>query len=72
VRLRSVAEMRGQDPEDALLALLNQPLTDAEVEDELIAELGASVENHAAEHSMTIEKYRAKALVKRQDQRESR
>lgn len=66
-RVRSVAEMRGQDPEDALIALLNQALAEAEAEDELVAELRASVEDHAAGRSITIEEYRAKALARRQE-----
>ena len=65
-RVRSVAEMRGQDPEDALTALLNQALAEAEAEDELVAELRASVEDHAAGRSMTIEEYRAKMIARRQ------
>ncbi len=66
-RVRSVAEMRGQDPEDALIALLNQALAEAEAEAELVAELRASVEDHAAGRSITIEEYRAKALARRQE-----
>lgn len=62
-RVRSVAEMRGQDPEDALIVLLNQALADAEAEDELVAELRASVEDHAAGRSMTLEELRARILA---------
>ena len=65
-RVRSVAEMRGQDPEDALIALLDQALAEAEAEEELVAELRASVEDHAAGRSMTIEEYRSRALARRQ------
>jgi predicted transcriptional regulator len=65
-RVRSVAEMSGQDPEDALIALLNQALAEAEAESEMLAELRASVEDHDAGRSMTIEEYRVKALARRQ------
>ena len=43
--------------------------TQAEAEEELVAELRASVEDHAAGRSMTIEEYRSGALARRQDQR---
>jgi len=66
-RIRSVAETRGQDPEDALIALLNRALADAEAEDELVAELRASVEDHAAGRSMTLEELRARLHVHRQE-----
>ncbi len=71
-RVRSVAEMRGQDPEDALLALLDQALAEAEAEEELVAELRASVEDHAAGRSMTIDEYRAKTLARRQERDKQR
>ncbi len=71
-RVRSVAEMRGQDPEDALIALLDQALAEAEAEEELVAELRASVEDHAAGRSMTIEEYRAKTLARRQERDKQR
>jgi len=67
-RIRSVAEMRGQDPEDALIVLLNRALADAEAEDELVAELRASVEDHAAGRSMTLEELRVRLLTHRQEQ----
>ncbi len=66
-RVRSVAEMNGQDPEDALLALLNQALAKAEAETEMLAALRASEEDHDAGRSMTIEEYRVKALARRQE-----
>ena len=64
-RARSLAEERGQDPEEALIALLDQALAQAESEAEMLAELRASVEDHAAGRSMTIEEYREKALARR-------
>jgi len=64
-RVRSIAELSEQDPEDALIALLNQALTEAEVETEMLAELRASVKDHDAGRSMTIEEYRVKALARR-------
>ncbi len=67
-RVRSVAEMRGQDPEDALIALLDQALAAAEAEEELVAELRASVEDHAAGRSMTLEELRVRLLTRRQEQ----
>lgn len=66
-RLRSIAEQRGQAPEEALIALLKQALAEAEADTEMLAELRASVEDHAAGRSMTIEEYRVKALVRRQE-----
>jgi len=66
-RVRSVAEMRGQDPEDVLIALLNQALAEAEVEAKLVAELRASVEDHAAGRSMTLEELRSRLLARRQE-----
>jgi hypothetical protein len=66
-RVRSVAELNGQDPEDALIALLNQALTEAEAEAELAAELRASVEDHAAGRSMTLEELRLRLLAHRQE-----
>ena len=71
-RVRSVAEMRGQDPEDALIVLLDQALAEAEAEEELVAELRASVEDHAAGRSMMIEEYRAKTLARRQERDKQR
>ena len=67
-RVRSVAEMRGQDPEDALIALLDQALAEAEAEEELVAELRASVEDHAAGRSMTLEELRVRLLGHYQEQ----
>ena len=65
-RVRSVAEGRGSDPEETLIALLNQALAMAEVEAEMLAGLRASEEDHDAGRSMTIEEYRAEALARRQ------
>ena len=66
-RIRSVAELRGQDPEDALIALLDQALAEAEAEAELMAELRESVEDHAAGRSMTLEELRSSLLARRQE-----
>lgn len=64
-RVKSVAEGRGSDPEETLIALLDQALTMAEAE--MLAGLRASVGDHDAGRSMTIEEYRAKALARRQE-----
>ncbi len=66
-RVRSVAEVLGSDPEEILIALLNQALTQAEAEAEMLAGLRASEEDHDAGRSMTIEEYRARALARRQE-----
>jgi predicted transcriptional regulator len=71
-RVRSVAEMRGQGPEDALIALLGQALAEAERDAQLTAELHASVEDHADGRSMTIEEYRTQAIARRQKRDVSR
>ncbi len=65
-RVCFVAEMRGQAPEETLMVLLNRALTDAKAEGELVAELRASVEDHAAGRSMTIDEYRTAKLARRQ------
>lgn len=64
-RVKSVAEGRGSDPEETLISLLDQALTMAEAE--MLAGLRASVGDHDAGRSMTIEEYRAKALARRQE-----
>jgi len=66
--VRSVAELRGQDPEEALIILLNQAL--AEADEKMAAELRASVEGHAAGRSIAIEEYRAEAIIRRQQRDE--
>lgn len=65
-RLRTIAQQRGADPEEILLALLNPALADAEEQQTLLAELQASADDHDAGRSMTIEEYRAKAMLRRQ------
>ena len=66
-RVRSVAEGRGLDPEETLITLLDQALTVAEAETEMLAALRASEEDHDAGRGMTIEEYRVKALARRQE-----
>jgi hypothetical protein len=75
-RVRSVAEMRGQDPEDALIALLNQALADAEADlappvmsdtetQQVLAALQASVEDYAAGRWISLEDYEAEVGAER-------
>lgn len=66
-RVKSVTEGRGSDPEETLISLLDQALTMAEAEAEMLAGLRASVGDHDAGRSMTIEEYRAKALAGRRE-----
>ena len=66
-RVKSVAEGRGSDPEETSISLLDQALTMAEAEAEMLAGLRASVGDHDAGRSMTIEEYRAKALARRRE-----
>lgn len=66
-RLRAVAGLRGQAPEEALDALLDQALTEAEAEAEMIrAELQASVDDFAAGRSLSIEELRERLRLRRQ------
>ncbi|MDQ2688229.1 MAG: hypothetical protein M3Y28_10220 [Armatimonadota bacterium] len=66
-RLRTVAGLRGQPPQEALNTLLDQALTEAEAETEMIrAELQASVDDFAAGRSMSIEELRDRLQARRQ------
>lgn len=65
-RLRTIAQQRGADPEETLLALLSPALASAEEQETLLAELQESADDHDAGRSMTIEEYRAKTLLRRQ------
>lgn len=64
-RLRAVAGLRGQAPEEALNTLLDRALTDAEAE-AIRAELQASVDDFAAGRSMTLNEVRASLRTRRQ------
>ncbi len=64
-RLRAFAGMRGLEPEQALLALLYRALVKAE-EEEIVAELRASEEDHEARRSMTVEEYKVRMRARRQ------
>lgn len=64
-RLRAVAGLRGQAPEEVLNTLLDQALTDAEAE-AIRAELQASVDDFAAGRSMTLNEVRASLRTRRQ------
>lgn len=66
-RLRAVAGLRGQAPEEALNTLLDHALTDAEAEAETIrAELQASVDDFAAGRSVSVEELRNRLRSRRQ------
>ncbi len=75
-RVRSVAEQSGQDPEDALIALLNQALADAEADlaplvmdeeekQQVVAALQRSEEDYAAGRWISLEDYEARIAEKR-------
>ena len=75
-RVRSVAELSGQDPEDALIALLNQALADAEADlaplamsdeekQQVLTALQRSEEDYAAGRWISLEDYEAKIAEKR-------
>ena len=68
--LHSVAAQRGLPPEKTIEMLLTEAQAaasyDKAEEDNILAELQASVDDHAAGRSMTIDEYRAKALARRQ------
>ena len=74
-RVRSVAEMSGQDPEDALIALLNQALAGAdyaaivmteEETEQVSAALRRSEEDYATGRWISLEDYEAKTKERRQ------
>ncbi len=68
--LNSVAAQRGLPLDKTLNMVLTEAQAAAEYDDlddgQIIAELQASVDDHAAGRSMTIDEYRAKALARRQ------
>ncbi len=68
--LRSVSAQRGLPPEKTIEMVLAEAQAAAEInlfnDDEILAELQASVDDHAAGRSMTIDEYRTKALTRRQ------
>lgn len=75
-RVRSVAELSGQDPEDALIALLNQALADAEADlaplimdeeekEQVVAALRKSEEDYTAGRWISLEDYEARIAEKR-------
>ena len=68
--LNSVAAQRGLPLEKTLKMVLVEAQAAAEYDhfddDKILAELQASVDDHAAGRSMTIDEYRAKALARRQ------
>ena len=67
--LNSVAAQRGLPLEKTLemvLAEAQAAYHDHLDDDAILAELQASVDDHAAGRSMTIDEYRAKALARRQ------
>lgn len=64
-RLRTVAVLRGQPPQEALNTLLDQALTEAEAET-IRRELQASVDDFAAGRSMSIEEFRDQLRMRRQ------
>lgn len=57
--LRVVAARRGLTPEQAVETLLME-------QEQMIAELRASEEDHEAGRSMTIDEYKARAMARRQ------
>lgn len=74
-RVRSVAELSGQDPEGALIALLNQALAEAdyaaivmteEESEQVSAALRRSEEDYAAGRWISLEDYEAKTKERRQ------
>ena len=76
-RVRSVAEMRGQDPEDALIALLDQALAEAEADlaqivmtekesQNVLAALRRSEEDYVAGKWVSLEDYEAQLKERRQ------
>lgn len=68
--LNSVAAQRGLPLEQTLEMVLAEAQAAASYDylddDMILAELQASVDDHAAGRSMTIDEYRAKALARRQ------
>ncbi len=68
--LNSVAAQRGLPLEKTIEMVLAEAQAAAEYDhlddDKILAELQASVDDHAAGRSMTIDEYRAKALARRQ------
>lgn len=77
-RVRSVAETRGQDPEEALIALLNQALAEADfaaivmTEEEIQqvpAALQRSEEDFAAGRWVSLEDYEAQTKERRRARR---
>ena len=80
-RIRSVAELSGQDPEETLIALINQALANAEADfaplvmDEeekrqVVAALQRSEEDYAAGRWISLEDYEAKIAEKRKNRLE--
>ena len=75
-RIRSVAEKSGQDPENALIVLLDRALTDAEADlaplvmgeeekQQVVAALQRSEEDYAAGRWISLEDYEARIAEKR-------
>lgn len=68
--LNSVAAQRGLPLEKTIEMLLTEAQAAADhahsEDDKILVELQASVDDHAAGRSMTIDEYRAKALARRQ------
>lgn len=76
-RVRSVAELRGQDPEDALIVLLDQALAEAEADlaqivmteeesQKVLAALHRSEEDYAAGRWISLEDHEAQLKERRQ------
>ena len=64
-RVRSVAEERGQDPEEALIALLDRALAEAEaVSKRTLAALRDSVKDFAAGRWISLEDYEGEVEAK--------